>query len=99
VRTGRRVCIQPGGHKELKRLLPTFSYDKVPSDHIQLEYDVEKLVITPVEPLHISRGDDKIQEFKKKVPLKTSRKGNDPEPYCIHLGDPSETHVIWQFGW
>lgn len=99
VPTGRRVCIQPGGRKELKRLLPTFSYDKVPSDHIQLEYDDEKLVITPVEPLHISRGDDKIQEFKKKVPLKTSRKGNDPEPYCIHLGDPSETHVIWQFGW
>jgi serine/threonine protein kinase len=97
--TGRRVCIQPGDKKELKRLMPTFSYDKIPSDHIQLEYDDEKLVITPVEPLHISRGDNNIQEFKKKVPLKNSRKGNDPEPYCIHLGNPNETHVIWLFRW
>ena len=99
VPTGRKVCIQPGGRKELKRLLPSFSYDKVPSDHIQLEYDDEKLVVTPVEPLHISRGDDNIKQFKKKVSLKNSRKGIDSEPYCIHLGNPNETHVIWQFGW
>ena len=99
VPTGRKVCIQPGGRKELKRLLPSFSYDKVPSDHIQLEYDNEKLVVTPAEPLHISRGDDTIKQFKKKVSLKNSRKGSDSEPYCIHLGDPNETHVIWQFGW
>ena len=99
ISTGRRVCIQPGDKKELKRLMPTFSYDKIPSDHIQLEYDDDKLVITPVEPLHISRGDNNIQEFKKKVPLKNSRKGNDPEPYCIHLGNPNETHVIWLFRW
>lgn len=99
IATGRRVCIQPGDKKELKRLMPSFSYDKIPSDHIKLEYNDEKLIITPVEPLHISRGDDNIKEFNKKVTLKNSSKGRNVEPYCIHLGDPSETHVIWQFGW
>ncbi|MEY8253164.1 MAG: hypothetical protein RPR91_12375, partial [Colwellia sp.] len=97
--TGRKVCIQPGDKKELKRLMPTFSYDKVPSDHIQLDYKEDKLIITPVEPLHISRGDDNIKKFKKKVPLMAATKGTNTEPYCIHLGNPNDTHVIWQFRW
>jgi len=99
VPTGRKVCIQPGDKKELKRLMPSFSYDNIPSDHIQLEYNDEKLIITPVEPLHISRGDDNIKGFNKKVSLKNSSKGKNIEPYCMHIGDPNETHVIWQFRW
>lgn len=99
VKTGRRVCIQPGHNKELKRMLPSFSYDKVPSDHIQLDYREDKLVITPVEPLNISRGNDESKEFKKKVQLRAATKGSNIEPYCIHLGNPKDTHVIWQFRW
>lgn len=99
IATGRRVCLQPGDQKELKRMMPSFSYDKVPSDHIQLEYSETKLVITPVDPLHISRGDDNIKEFTKKIPLKHATRGKNPEPYCIHLGNPDETHVFWQFRW
>lgn len=97
--TGRKVCIQTGYKKELKRLMPSFSYDKVPTDNIQLEYSDEKLIIVPVEPLHISRGDGNIKEFNKNVALKDSTKGRHTEPYCIHLGNPNETHTIWQFGW
>ena len=97
--TGRVVCLQSGDQKELKRLLPSFSYDQVPSDHIQLEYQPDKLIITPVEPLFISRGDNNLKEFSKKIPLKTDKRHQDDTPYCIHLGDPQQTHVFWQFRW
>ncbi|PHS64291.1 MAG: protein kinase [Thalassobium sp.] len=99
IATGRTVCLQPGDQKELKRLLPSFSYDRVPSDHIQLEFQQDKLIITPAEPLHLSRGDDKRQEFSKKIPLKSSKRHQDDTPYRIHLGDPLQTHVFWQFRW
>lgn len=99
IATGRRVCLQPSDQKELKRLMPSFSYDRVPSDHVQLEYLDQSLSVTPVEPLHISRGDDNIKEFKKKIRLKSETRGNNQEPYCIHLGNPDETHVFWQFRW
>jgi len=97
--TGRKVCIQPGDKKELKRLMPSFSYDMVPSDHIQLEFTENELHILPVEPLHISRGDDNIQQFKKKIRLKTATREKNNEPYCIHLGNPENTHIFWQFRW
>ncbi|WP_417436562.1 protein kinase domain-containing protein [Idiomarina abyssalis] len=97
--TGRKVCLQTGDQKELKRLMPSFSYDKVATDHIQLEYTDTMLIITPVEPLSISRGEGKIQAFKKKISLKITARGRNDEPYCIHLGDPQLTHVFWQFRW
>lgn len=99
IATGRRVCLQPGDQKELKRLMPSFSYDRVPSDHIQLEYSDQGLGVTPAETLHISRGDDNIKEFRKKIRLKSETRGKTQEPYCIHLGNPDETHVFWQFRW
>ncbi|EKA7357407.1 TPA: protein kinase [Vibrio parahaemolyticus] len=97
--TGRRVCLQPGDKKELKRLLPSFSYDKIPSDHIQLEYSDSYLMVIPVEPLHISRGNEHIQEFSKKIRLKADNRGKSNEPYGIHLGNPKDTHIFWQFRW
>jgi len=99
ITTGRKVCLQPGDQKELKRLMPSFSYDMVPSDHIRLEYDDTGLLITPAEPLYISRGDDNIHEFKKKTRLKTNTRGKNSEPYCIHLGNRQDGHVFWQFRW
>ncbi|PHQ83890.1 MAG: protein kinase [Thalassobium sp.] len=99
IATGRSVCLQAGDQKELKRLMPSFSYDRVPSDHVQLDFQQDKLVITPAEPLHLSRGDGNIKEFSKKVPFKTSKRHQDDTPYCIHLGDPQQTHVFWQFRW
>lgn len=97
--TGRMVCLQVGNQKELKRLMPSFSYDLVPSDHIQLDFQTDKLIITPAKPLHISRGDKNIKEFNKKIPFKTSNRYQDDTPYYIHIGDPRQTHVFWQFRW
>ncbi|MCZ2722388.1 hypothetical protein O1D97_12325 [Marinomonas sp. 15G1-11] len=99
ISTERKICLQIGDQKELKRLMPSFSYDKIPTDHIQVEYTDTMLIITPVEPLNISRGEDKIKEFKKKIPLKITNRGNNNEPYRIHLGDPQLTHTFWQFRW
>jgi len=99
ISTGRTVCLQPGDQKELKRLMPSFSYDRTPSDHIQLDFQQDKLIITPAEPLHISRGDEDIKEFSKKITLKSSKRHQDDTPYCIHLGDHEQTHVFWQFRW
>jgi serine/threonine protein kinase len=99
IATGRKVCLQMGDQKELKRLMPSFSYDKVPTDHIHLEYTDTMLIITPVEPLSISRGEGKIQAFKKKIRLKVEDQDKNSEPYCIHLGDPQLTHTFWQFRW
>lgn len=99
IATGRKVCLQPGDHKELKRLMPSFSYDKVPSDHLLLKYTDIRLIITTAEPLHISRGNDHVQEFKKNISLRGDTRGTNSEPYCIHLANPKETHVFWQFRW
>lgn len=98
IATDRKICLQPGDYKELKRLIPSFSYDLVPTDHIQLEYTDQALTVTPVEPLHISRG-EKIHEFSKKIRMKTEFRGKNAEPYCIHLGNPNDTHIFWQFQW
>jgi hypothetical protein len=56
-------------------------------------------MITPAEPLHISRGDGNLREFKKKVSLQVAARGNNSEPYCILLGNQQDTHVFWQFRW
>lgn len=99
ITTGRKVCLQPGDEKELKRLMPSFSYDMIPSDHIHLKYSDTGLIVTPVEPLHISRGSLNTKEFKKKIRLKEDMRGKNSEPYCLHLGNPLETHIFWQFRW
>lgn len=99
VSTGRTVCLQPRDQKELKRLMPSFSYDRVPSDHIQLEYTDAALIITPVQALHISRGDQNLKEFDRKVHVKSANRGKNSDPYRIHLGNPKETHTFWQFKW
>jgi serine/threonine protein kinase len=99
IATGRRVCLQPGDQKELKRLMPSFSYDLVPSDHIQLNFKQDKLIITPAEPLLISRGQNKSEKLDTKISLKTANRHQDDTPYRIHLGNPEATHVFWQFRW
>jgi DNA-binding helix-hairpin-helix protein with protein kinase domain len=99
IATGRIVCLQFGDQKELKRLMPSFSYDRVPSDHIQLNFKKDKLIITPAEPLLISRGPKTSEKLDKKISLTTDKRHQDDTPYRIHLGDPEQTHVFWQFRW
>ena len=70
IATGRIVCLQPGDQKELKRLMPSFSYDRVPSDHINSDSQQDHDLATPAEPLHLSRGGN--IEDSAKIPLKTS---------------------------
>ena len=97
--TGRIVCLQSGDQKELKRLMPSFSYDLVPSDHIQLNFKKDKLIITPAEPLLISRGPKTSEKLDTKISLTTDKRHQNDAPYRIHLGDPEQTHVFWQFRW
>lgn len=98
--TGRNVWLQPGGHLELKRLMPTFSYDRWPADHIRIEYTEQGLGIHPLpqSKLHLQRGAAK-KPLERYQGLKESVRGQHEEPYQIHVGNLEESHVIWQFRW
>lgn len=98
--TGRKVWLQPGQSVELKRLMPTFSYDLRPSDHIRIEYLDKGLGIyaLPEAELTVQRGAiDK--PLERDLMLKESLRGHHSEPYRIHVGDMQKTHVFWQFSW
>ena len=100
IATGRRVYLQQGASQELKRLLPSFSYDRWPTDHVRLEYTGKGLEIRqlPDGELYLqAEGDPKqLGEFQG---LKAARRGQYDQPYQLHIGSPGETHVVWQFRW
>ncbi|KMJ52771.1 protein kinase [Vogesella sp. EB] len=98
--TGRKVWLQPGGKLELKRLMPSFSYDRWPADHVRIEYTEQGLGIHPLPQgkLHLQRGGAK-KLLERYQGLKESLRGQHEEPYRIHIGELDEAHVIWQFRW
>jgi len=98
--TGRKVWLQQGKSVELKRLMPTFSYDRWPADHIAIEYTEQGLGITPLADasLHLERGAT-LKRLDRRQGLKESLRGKHAEPYMLHVGDVAESHVFWQFGW
>jgi len=100
VATGRKVWLQPGSEVELKRLLPTFSYDQWPADHIRIEYGERGLGIHPMphRKLHIQRAAT-VKPLERYQGLKESLRGQYAEPYEIHVGELDQSHVIWQFRW
>lgn len=110
VATGRKVWLQPGGQVELKRLLPTFSYDRWPADHIRIEYSDKGLGIFPLpeSQLQLQRGEN-IKPLQRYQGLKESLRGQDEEPFLIHVGEPAKSghkdsglpssKVVWQFRW
>jgi DNA-binding helix-hairpin-helix protein with protein kinase domain len=98
--TGRNVWLQSGQSIELKRLMPTFSYDRWPADHIRIEYTEKGLGIHPLPEaqLTLQRGDAK-KPVERYQGLKKSLRGQHAEPYRIHVGDLQAAHVFWQFNW
>lgn len=98
--TGRKIWLQPGGNLELKRLMPTFSYDRWPADHIRIEYTELGLGIHPLPEglLHLQRGDVK-KRLERYQGLKEGWRGQHTEPYRIHVGDLEKSHIFWQFRW
>lgn len=100
IATGRRVYLQQGASQELKRLLPSFSYDRWPTDHVRLEYTGKGLGIhqLPDGELYLQgEGDPKqLGEFQG---LKAALRSQYDQPYQLHIGPPGETHVVWQFRW
>ncbi|MGM1051033.1 MAG: protein kinase domain-containing protein [Pseudomonadota bacterium] len=98
--TGRKVWLQPGKSLELKRLMPTFSYDRWPSDHIRIDYSEKGLGIHPLpeSQIHLQRGGAK-KRLERYQGLKESLRAQYAEPYRIHVGDLQAAHVFWQFSW
>lgn len=98
--TGRKVWLQPGQSVELKRLMPTFSYDRWPADHIRIEYTDKGLGIYPLpeSQLNLQRGDVK-KPLARYQGLKESLRGQHDAPYRIHVGSLDKDRVVWQFRW
>lgn len=100
VATGRKVWLQLGADLELKRLMPTFSYDRWPADHIRVEFTEKGLGIYPLPEgqLTLQRGQTR-KALEVYQGLKHSLRGQHAEPYRIHVGDLDASHIFWQFGW
>lgn len=100
IETGRSVCLQSGMSHEMKRLMPTFSYDAWPADHVRVEYTDQGLGIHPLPEglLHLQRGST-TKPLDKYQGLKEALRGKHEEPYQIHIGPLAETHIVWQFRW
>ncbi|MBJ6137950.1 protein kinase domain-containing protein [Marinobacter litoralis] len=98
--TGRKVVMQPGDKRELKRLMPTFSYDRWPEDHLKVEYTEKGLGIRPLPDgtLHVQRGST-IKPVEGYQGLKESLRGKYDTPYWIHIGGLTDQHIVWQFRW
>ncbi len=99
--TGRKVWLQPGVEIELKRLMPTYSYDRWPADHIRVEYIGPGLGIHPLpqSKLHLQRGKNDPKALDRYQGLKESLRGQHEEHYKIHVGELDDSHIIWQFRW
>ncbi|MEH6541719.1 protein kinase domain-containing protein [Halopseudomonas sp.] len=98
--TGRKIWLQQGKSVELKRLMPTFSYDRWPTDHIAIEYTEQGLSITPLADasLHLARGAT-VKLLERRQGLRANLRGQHAEHYTLHVGELAEPHVFWQFGW
>jgi eukaryotic-like serine/threonine-protein kinase len=98
--TGRKVWLQPGQSLELKRLMPTFSYDQWPADHIRIEYNEQGLKIFPLPEgdLYLQRGNT-TKRLELSQGLKEKLRGQHDELYWIHVGNLSTSHVLWKFRW
>lgn len=91
-------------------MLPTFSYDRWPADHIRIEYSDKGLGIFPLpeSQLQLQRGEN-IKPLQRYQGLKESLRGQDEEPFLIHVGEPAKSghkdsglpssKVVWQFRW
>lgn len=100
VATGRSVWLQPGGNVELKRLLPSFSYDRWPTDHLRIEYNARGIGIHPLPggQLYLQRGEI-IKPLQRYQGLKNELREQLGLPWQIHIGDPEQPHVVWEFRW
>jgi hypothetical protein len=100
VSTGRKVVLQSGDKRELKRLMPTFSYDRWSEDHLQVEYTEPGLGIRPLPngKVHVQRGNN-VKQVESYQGLKKSLRGKYDTPYWIHIGELNEQHIVWQFRW
>lgn len=100
IATGRKVVLQSGDSRELKRLMPTFSYDRWPGDHLQVEYSEHGLGISPLPDgaLNLQRGNT-VKQLERYQGLKESLRGKHDAPYWIHIGEMDQQHIVWQFRW
>jgi DNA-binding helix-hairpin-helix protein with protein kinase domain len=100
IATGRRVYLQQGATQELKRLMPSLSYDRWPTDHVRIEYTGKGLGIQPLPDgaLYL-QGDGDPKQLHKFQGLKAALRGQHDTPYQLHIGPPGESHVVWQFRW
>ncbi|CAO1659125.1 Serine/threonine protein kinase [Halomonas sp. NYA30] len=98
--TGRTVVLQFGDKRELKRLMPTFSYDRWPEDHLNVEYTKHGLGIHPLSEgvLNLQRQ-GKTKLLDRYQGLKEELRGKHDAPYRIHVGEMDEQHIVWQFRW
>lgn len=100
LKTGRTIYLQPGASQELKRMMPSYSYDRWPSDHVKVECTTKGLGIYPLEPgvLHLQRGTT-IKQLEKYQGLKFEIQDTSAAPFRLHIGSLDQKHVIWQFRW
>lgn len=108
VATGRFVVLQENESRELKRLMPTFLYDRYPDEHIRIEhtengFGIHPLPETEIPPLrktelHLQRG-EKTKRLEKYQGLPQELRWKNKEPYWLHVGNINEQHIVWQFRW
>ncbi|SNY58504.1 Serine/threonine protein kinase [Arsukibacterium tuosuense] len=100
LKTGRLVFLQQGNTQELKRMMPSYSYDRWPSDHVKVEYTEKGLGIYPLQgcTLNLQRG-IKIKPLEKYQGLKLESRDSSAAPFQLHIGALDQMHVIWQFRW
>lgn len=100
VATGRCVYLQQGATQELKRLMPSFSYDRWPSDHVRLEYTAKGLEIHVLpDGTSYLQGEGDPKQLRGFQGLKAALRGKYDKPYQLHIGPLGKSHVVWQFRW
>lgn len=100
IKTGRMVVLAPGQTCELKRMMPSFDYDRWPSDHLKLEYLDEGLWIYQLQKgkLNLEIGNI-IKLLEGGQGLKEELKGKEDIWSYIHIGELEQDHIVWRFKW
>lgn len=100
IATGRKVVLQPGETCELKRLMPSYSYDRWPEDHLKVEYTEHGLRIHPLTggELHVQRRKT-VKPLVRIQGLKENLRNKNSPPFWVHIGDMNEQHIAWKFRW
>ncbi|WP_119395050.1 protein kinase domain-containing protein [Salinibius halmophilus] len=98
--SGRKVVLQPGVEKELKRLLPSYAYSYWPSDHLKIEFLDKGLKINATEDdcVTLQRG-SKTKLLSKGQGIPLAKRGQDETPFWLHIGELATQHIVWQFRW